>query len=542
MKNCCAASCPNGIQIPLRRSATVKTSWTKTWSDFKSPLRVVAQFLWRSRENKAKKCSELKEKLEECQLLLARRDAELEQQREEMRQWQQRARRLETEKRIAEQSARPLPPDPPVGKHGYGARMVSLAVNLAQGVGLRGAHRALKIFFAWLKVEQDIPHATAIRTWMLRVGVAALKEPVERCDDWVWMADHSNQIGPEKALVVLAVRASKMPAPGKTLKHEDIRVLTVRPGTAWTREDMATVYTDLAEQHGAPRAVLTDGAVELREGADCLKSKRADAIVLPDFKHKGANFLKARLGKDERFAEFNTLLGKTRSAIQQTELAHLTPPSPKQKARFMNLKATLDWAAVVLWLLNNPQAKARQLLTAERLEEKLGWLRSFADELAVWRECQQVVSRGVTFINEQGLFRGASRQLRRALFAKLKHSASRRLANQLVKFVAAAECQLNAGERLPMSTEILESTFALYKQLERQHSKGGFTSLLAGFAALLKKSTPESIKQAFANAKVKDVKKWVKENLGATLTTKRRTTYNEFKQSTRVATKLAAAA
>jgi hypothetical protein len=37
-----------------------------------------------------------------------------------------------------------------------------------------------------------------------------------------------------------------------------------------------------------------------------------------------------------------------------------------------------------------------------------------------------------------------------------------------------------------MSTEILESTFALYKQLERQHSKGGFTSLLAGFGALLK--------------------------------------------------------
>jgi hypothetical protein len=508
-------------------------------------LRVVVGFLWRSRENKAQKCSELKEKLEDTRRLLARREAELEQQSDDLRQWQQRARRLETEKRIAEQSARPLPPDPPVGKHGYGARMVSLAVNLAQVVGLRGAHRALKIFFAWLKAERDIPHPTTIRNWLLRVGVAALKEPVERSDDWVWMADHSNQIGPEKALVVLAVQASKMPAPGKTLKHEDVRVLTVRPGTEWKREDMAAVYTDLAEQHGAPRAVLTDGAVELREGAECLKSKRADALVLQDFKHKAANFLKALLGKDERFAEFNTLLGRTRSAIQQTELAHLTPPSSKQKARFMNLQAALDWAAVTLWLLNNPQAKARQLLTAERLEDKLGWLRSFADELAVWRECQQVVSRGVTFINEQGLFRGASRQLRTALFANLTHSASRRLAKQLVKFVAAAERQLKelkAGERLPMSTEILESTFALYKQLERQHSKGGFTSLLAGFAALLKKSTPESIKQAFANAKIKDVKKWVKENLGDTLTTKRRTTYNEFKHASRAVTKLAAAA
>ena len=36
---------------------------------------------------------------------------------------------------------------------------------------------------------------------------------------------------------------------------------------------------------------------------------------------------------------------------------------------------------------------------------------------------------------------------------------------------------------MPLSTEILESSFGLYKQLERQHSKGGFTTLLAAFLA-----------------------------------------------------------
>ena len=47
---------------------------------------------------------------------------------------------------------------------------------------------------------------------------------------------------------------------------------------------------------------------------------------------------------------------------------------------------------------------------------------------------------------------------------------------QKARFVHDAEQQLRDGERLPMSTEILESTFGLYKQLERQHSKSGFTS------------------------------------------------------------------
>ena len=86
-----------------------------------------------------------------------------------------------------------------------------------------------------------------------------------------------------------------------------------------------------------------------------------------------------------------------------------------------------------------------------------------------------------------------------------------------------------------MSTEILESTFALYKQLERQHSKGGFTSLLAGFGALLKPATDESIRHAFSTVSVKDVHRWTRENLGATLTSKRLATYKEFRSATKLA-------
>jgi hypothetical protein len=514
----------------------VESSWTKTGPSFKSPLRVVVRFLLRSRENKADKCGELRRRLEESQRFLAERQAELEQQREETRSWQREALRLERELRHIQRPAPLLPADPSLGKHGYGVRMVCLAVNLAQAVGFRGAHRSLTIFFEWLQVERRIPHPTTIRNWLLRLGVAAMREPREHSEDCVWMVDHSNQIGPEKALVVVAIRASEMPPPGKTLKHENLQVLTVRPGTSWKREDVAEVYQELAQRYGSPRAVLTDGAVELREPVESLKTEQSDTIALQDFKHKAANFLKALLNNNERFAEFNTLIGRTRSAIQQTELAHLTPPSPRPKARFMNLQATLEWAAVCLWLLDYPQANSRRFVTTERLEEKLAWLRSFAGELAVWRECQQVISRGVTFVNEQGLFHGAARRLRTRLFMNLTHRVSRGLAKQLVQFVVAAERQLRPGERLPISTEILESTFSLYKQLERQHSKGGFTSLLAGFGDLLRKSTPDSIRQAFSIATLDDVKRWVKENLGDTLTTKRRLTYHDFQQALKGAT------
>lgn len=165
-----------------------------------------------------------------------------------------------------------------------------------------------------------------------------------------------------------------------------------------------------------------------------------------------------------------------------------------------------------------------------------GWLRSFAADVAVWRECQQVVNAGVTFINQQGLFRGAGEQLQAAMGTNRTHVASRQWAERLVAFVTAAEDQLKEGERLLMSTEILESTFALYKQLERQHSKGGFTSLPAGFGALLKEATPDTITRAFATASNKDVRAWVRDNLGETLTSKRLATYREFRSATKLAT------
>jgi len=511
-------------------------SWTKIGLRFKSPLRVVVQFLWRSRENKAQKCRDLKQQLDEARGMIAKQEAEIQRQAEEIRQLEQQTRRLEYERHRLAATQVSLPADPRLKGHKFGRRMIRLAVNLARVVGFRPAERVLKIVWEWLGVQEQLPDWTTIRMWLLRVGLATLQEPIDPADDWIWMADHSNQIGPEKALVVLGVRAAQLPPPGETLKHEDVHLLAVRPGTAWKREDMESVYSELAEQYGTPRAVLCDGAVELREGAKGLQKQRPDTIVLQDFKHKAAIFLKAAVGDHPRFAEFNTDLGKTRSAIQQTELAHLTPPGQKPKARFMNLAATLDWAATVQWLLDHPQAKTRDALAPERLEEKLGWLRSFATELAEWRECQQLVKAGVTFINERGLFRGAGRELHATFGTNLQYAASRLLAQRLVDFVTAAEGQLQEEERLPMSTEILESTFALYKQLERQHSKGGFTSLLAGFGALLKPATDESIRHAFSTVSVKDVHRWTRENLGATLTSKRLATYKEFRSATEIAT------
>ena len=525
----------------LRRNATVTTSWPEARAGFKSPLRVVGWFLHRSREKWAEKCRERKRELDEKKRELERCQEELREQQRQLEAMTQQLRRLEN--KVRQRACEPilLPPDPPVGTHGYGARMISLAVNVARVVGMRGASRTLEVFFDWLGVSHKTPCPTTIRTWLQRAGIAAMNQPLQRADDWVWMADHSIQIGPEKVLVVLGIRASQLPAPGETLRHEHVRVLTVRPGTNWKQEKVEAIYRELAEEHGAPRALLCDGAAELRKGAESLRKLHPEMIVLHDFKHKAANLLKRLIGKDKRHGSFGKHLIDIRCKIQQTELAYLIPPKAKQKARFMNLETSLNWATMILWLLDHPKVAASQGVSAERLEEKLGSLRSFAEDISRWNECQRIVNEALTFINTEGLTKDAVTKLRAKLASQGTRPTSQELIAELLDFVGEAQEKLKPGERLPMSTEILESSFSLYKQLERKHAKGGFTGLLACFPALLRRATPQTIEQAFASVSVKDARSWVRDNLGRTLVSKRHEAYSGFRKASEGATNLAVA-
>jgi hypothetical protein len=139
------------------------------------------------------------------------------------------------------------------------------------------------------------------------------------------------------------------------------------------------------------------------------------------------------------------------------------------------------------------------------------------------------VSLSVTFVNEQGLFCGAADQLSRRFRSLELCGASQTVADGLLEFLRDHELKLQDGHRLPMSPEILESCFGLFKQLERQHSKGGFTSLLASFEALLQPATPESVQDAFGRVSVKQMRTWVSDNLGTTVPSKRKTAYAESK-------------
>ena len=507
-------------------------------SQFKSPLRVVAGFLFRSRENQRER-AERKDAQLKASLKLSRESQQREERlNREIEELNESIRKLEEENAEFRRQPIRLPDDPRLPHHGFGPEMISMCCNLALKVGFRGAENALRVIWEFLGLNTKIPVFETIRQWLMRVGIARLifnKEQM-KAGEVIWFVDHSCKVGTEKVLAILGIRLENLPPPGQPLKHEDLMTLLVAPGETWKRENVAEQYEKLIAEIGAPIAINSDQAVELQEPAETLKHGENPVLVQTDPKHKLANILKSVIGKDEKYDDFQKQVGQTRAAVQQTELSAFTPPKQKKKARFMNLAGIMTWATVTLWHLGHPHSDSRKEISTQRMNDKLGWLRTYRQEIGRWNRCLNVVATALKLLNEDGLSSTTSRQLNKQFKQLELCKKSREVADRILAFIRESERNLKSLKkpdlRLPMSTEILESLFGRYKVLERQHSQGGFTSLLASFATLQSPMTPEEVADTFAKVKNKDVKKWVNENLGQTLQSKKNKAYAEYNLAT----------
>ena len=105
------------------------TSWYAESKKFKSPIHVVAAFLFRSRETQVAINQRLREEAKEHHAQLDWYADQLKQHQQKIDELDQRCSEAEKQRDEAMQSVN-LPEDRPIGTHGYGARMVSLVPQL----------------------------------------------------------------------------------------------------------------------------------------------------------------------------------------------------------------------------------------------------------------------------------------------------------------------------------------------------------------------------------------------------------------------------
>jgi hypothetical protein len=139
-----------------------------------------------------------------------------------------RSRTVETKKSV--ELPQPFQVVPFQHQYSIGHVMLYLSLVLSASTSLRGANRALAAVFSSFQLSLSVPTWHTGRLWLLRFGYYKLTNPKPVANNWVWIVDHTIQLGPEKCLVILGLQLDNLPSRGKCLKHEDLEPITLQSG------------------------------------------------------------------------------------------------------------------------------------------------------------------------------------------------------------------------------------------------------------------------------------------------------------------------
>lgn len=393
---------------------------------------------------------------------------------------------------------------------------------LEGAVSFRACSAVIGLFQDFLSPFHAVPAPNSTQSWLLRLGLHELQRPKERADDWVFLADHTIQLGPFKCLLIVGVRLAAWKELDRALAHEDLTVITLEPVKQSNGEIIYEQLESAVKGVGVPRAILNDHGSDITCGVRKFAEKHSGTLALHDIAHQAAIVLKHELEADDRWASFTKHCGQTQPKIKQTELAHLAPPTQKVKGRYMNLGTLMSWGEKLLQLLDTPAGARPPGQDLTRLDEKLSWLGDYREALVEWNDLHTVKEHVLDYARREGYHTEAAHDLGIQLAPVARTPAGQRVATALVDFVREQSQGLNPGESLPASSEVLESLIGKGKRMQGQHSRGGFTKMILGMAASVGKLTQDYVLEALESVTNQDLLAWCKEHLGVSLTAQRR--------------------
>ena len=377
---------------------------------------------------------------------------------------------------------------------------------LEAGSSLRGAAAAMKLFVQEGWAAFAVPCFSTIRSWLLRVGHYALTRPLDQSKPWLWLIDHTMQIGTQKILVILGCPMEQVPFGERALQLSDLQLVALVPMDKSNGAAVEIELENAARRTGRPRLIVSDQGSDLRKGIADYQCDRPKTAYVPDVAHYGATQLEHAWDDQPRWQQFIKNLQETSSKLRQTKLAYLLAPRMRAKARFMNVNVQLRFACCVLEHLNGaaPQAKA---------VEFYGWLNDYRDDLAIWEREHGLVQTTIELVRVAGLHAGTQALLDTAWGAIGSRASTVRIAERLRHYVTTYQPE-DPAERFVASTEILESSFGKLKRIERQQSQDGMTGLMLVLGALVGNATETDLRAALDATPQKKVDNWVGRVLG----------------------------
>jgi hypothetical protein len=390
--------------------------------------------------------------------------------------------------------------------------LVSFCVDLflQTGASLRGAAAAFAVFVRHFHLDWPVPSFTTIRAWVLRLGCYALLRPMPQDVPWLWIVDHTIQIGVQKLFVVVGCPLPDVPFGQRCLALADLQVIALVPMEQSDQHRVATELAKAAQRTAAPRLIVSDQGGDLVKGIAHFQQKHAHTLAVGDIAHHGANVLENRWEREPHWQELLRRLSATNQQIRQTADAFLLSPTLRNKARFMNVGPLLRFAGRVLKLLQRPIPHAQA-------QQRYGWLLDYAEDLAGWLEQYDVVAKTIQHVRLHGLQAGTLAELERAWGPASTHPGTQMVRGHMRAYVTKHVRQAAPGETLVGSSEVLEAAFGKLKAKLGVRGTGELTGLALSLGAILGQHDADDVQEALAAVPEKKAQGIIRRLFGPTL-------------------------
>ena len=372
------------------------------------------------------------------------------------------------------------------------------------------------------------PSINSGKSWMLKLGYYNLTKTQEIANDWIYIIDHSIQIGKEKLLLIIGIRAKDLPK-DRALKYEDTEIIDLQPVEKSTGEIVYEQIKEASKKTGTPKTIVSDMGSDIKLGVKKFQEESPETKSVYDLKHKIALIIKKILESNDEWSEFKRFANTIVRKLQNTTIAGYRPPKQKEKARYMNIEDLVRWGNQILIKYENLQKTKLKTEDEIKLESIIVDIAKFEKSIEVWSEMVtvfQLIERFMNIHNLQNNSYEKFHELHGEKLRKLKTDKARGLATQILSFIKEQQEVCNEGERLLHSSQLIESLFGKLKFLEKEQSKSSFTNLILSVGAMVSKNTPTVVKEALEKVTNKMIDKWSNEKIGTTIQAQRKELYS----------------
>lgn len=377
--------------------------------------------------------------------------------------------------------------------------------------GFRSICNGLELFNEFLGgALGEIPSHQSIENWLLKAGIVEYLDSCKKFKgkEYAIIIDESITVGSQKLLLMLAAPARHE---GKALTHGDVDVLAMAVSSSWKAGDVDREIEKLADKIGrAPEYMVSDNGHNLRNGAELANVPRHR-----DISHTIGLILEKEYKDRPDYKEFMETMNKKRLSYQLTENAYLLPPKLRTISRFMNMSKWVEWGWLILHAYDGLD---------KRQKSAYKFVLGYKDLITELHLVMETIDGVFTKMKKEGLSYATVKYCEDYIWINILRKEEfpdgcKRIGHAILRYINAEKTLLKSkNDCHNITSDIIESTFGVYKNIQPKNKYSGITSIVLALPLYGKVKDKKARKEIDFKGKMEatrmiDIKDWKKMSL-----------------------------